>query len=197
MARSTSAPVITPWVTPTQALAAGSTLGACRLIPAALIISIVSCPWALGSGKLGRPCLRRHRANASSARACACCWAGLSLWGPGRRCWQACWAALNWGDWLALPTALMLIFVWPGLVVTCGSGKFVAPWVRMHREKANAAAAGPCEAPPPLVAPPVVVDGPVDPQPATAAQTAAHASIDRRVVRMTLLLVDAGEPAKF
>jgi hypothetical protein len=60
----------------------------------------------------------------------------------------------------------------------------------MHLEKAKAAAAGPCWE---LL--PVVVDGPDDPQPATAAQTTAHAKIGRDVVRMTPFLFLADERA--
>jgi hypothetical protein len=56
----------------------------------------------------------------------------------------------------------------------------------MHLENAKAAAAGLCAA----LAPVLVVDGPDDPQPATARHTPANAmarhAIDCDVVRMTL-----------
>jgi hypothetical protein len=60
----------------------------------------------------------------------------------------------------------------------------------MHLEKAKAAAAGPCWA-----LAPVVVDGPDEPQPATTAQTAAHARIDRDVVCIDPFLFLADERA--
>jgi hypothetical protein len=55
IARSTSAPVMIPCVTPTQSLAAGSTSGACRSMPAAWTIWRVNCPWLVGSGKPATP----------------------------------------------------------------------------------------------------------------------------------------------
>lgn len=78
IACTTCAGVITPWVTEAQLLPAVSSAGVWKLTPAFVIISADSCPVASGSGKLGNPCDRRHRAKAISAWVFARRWAGLS-----------------------------------------------------------------------------------------------------------------------
>jgi hypothetical protein len=59
--------VIWPCVTPTHPFAAAKKAGPLMSTPAALIISIDSCPWAFGSGKFDMPWPRRQWANERKA----------------------------------------------------------------------------------------------------------------------------------
>ena len=137
----------------------------------------------LGSGKLGKPCARRHRANAISACVLARCWAGLPselLPGLPMMCWQAAWADLNAG-WPEIDGLMPMLTELPlAELLTTGSGKLLTPCLRMHAENWYAAAPGPPFAP--AAAPDEDVDeGELPPQPAaiTATTTAATSTRPR------------------
>ena len=102
------------------------------MIPALASISWVSSPLLVGSGKLGNPCLRRQRANASSAEICA--WLRAGVWvgwpPPGSRCRHAVLADWNAGDFAAVELIDSLKFRGE-----LGSGKLGTPCERMHPAK--------------------------------------------------------------
>src|SRR6266702_348964 len=88
----------------------------------------------VGSGQVGTPSERMHRANPSMARRSRCDWDWL-IWPPlGSRCAQACWAAWYWelltpsrcGSTLGNPLGNALPLL--------ASGYFGTPCERMQRE---------------------------------------------------------------
>lgn len=107
------------------------------MTPALLIISCESCPVASGSGKVGNPWARRHRAKAMSAWVLAWRCAGVPS-GPvpplGRMWLHAAWALLNAGWPEIVGLMAMATLVLPPDVVTTGSGKLAIPWLRMQAE---------------------------------------------------------------
>jgi hypothetical protein len=93
--------VIPPWVTAVQASAAWMRAGWLRLIPAAVTIWGLRLPARVGSGKAGKPWVRRHLAIARRSANLAGA-GGSDPDGPrplaGIACWQAVCARLIYGD---------------------------------------------------------------------------------------------------
>src|SRR6185312_5414558 len=177
-----------PCVTEVQFCPTVNSAGFEKLTPAWRIVFCERSPVELGSGKLGKPCERRHWANASNAWTRACCWAGLAsgpFLGLPMMCWQAFCAVLNAG-WPEMEGLMPITTdVLPADVFTFGSGKLLTPWLRMHAENWYADWPGPPFAD---AAEPDTdgEDGELPPQPAAssaAAAAAATASAARRMDR--------------
>src|ERR1700676_3146313 len=81
-----------------------------------------------GSGKLVTPCARMHCENLRAFCSACRCWAADGL---GSRDWHAFWAVWNVGELGSMPLPEPMAIPPPPEL---GSGKFVTPCLRMHRE---------------------------------------------------------------
>jgi hypothetical protein len=92
----------------------------------------------LGSGKLGTPWRRMHRANFSPRAICCACWEALTAVRVGKYFWHFARAAWNAG---ALTVTPLTDTVDPRLPIRIPlpfrSGKFGTPSARMHVENAS------------------------------------------------------------
>jgi hypothetical protein len=92
----------------------------------------------LGSGKLGTPWLRMHRANLSPFAVCCACWKPLAGGLGGRYRWHFARAPWYAGALNETPlTEIVWPLPWINILLLLKSGKFGTPLARMHLENAS------------------------------------------------------------